>query len=125
MTSDISCPQETKPIYEAKYDYVMMIEDEMMRRPKTKNFAVYANSGSYLGRIKWYANWRQYCFFPSEESVFSKGCMNDINDFITKQMVKQKKASKTIGEKRCPNSSTGKHFVIANGRCIKCMEFVE
>jgi hypothetical protein len=35
-----------------------------------------------LGEVKWYAPWRQYCFFPNDFTVFSKGCMEDINNFI-------------------------------------------
>ena len=75
--------------YAGEYEYVFMIEDELAKTPKTKNFAVYTQGEkcTYLGRIKWFFRWRQYCFFPENDCVFSKGCMNDINDFITKQML--------------------------------------
>ena len=44
------------------------------------------SSGDDLGEVRWYAPWRQYCFFPFTNTVFSKGCMEDINTFITKLM---------------------------------------
>ena len=44
-----------------------------------------------LGFIKWYGAWRQYCFFPLNSTIFSSGCMKDINDFINKIMEERKK----------------------------------
>ncbi len=41
------------------------------------------NSNAELGIIKWYSAWRQYCFFPSSDTVFSEGCLVDIRRFIT------------------------------------------
>lgn len=43
-------------------------------------------SGDILGRIKWYGPWRQYCFFPTAQTVFNNGCMKDIIDFIDNLM---------------------------------------
>ena len=36
-----------------------------------------------LGFIKWYGPWRQYCFMPCPDTVFSGGCLTDIDDFLT------------------------------------------
>lgn len=53
------------------------------QKPKTSIFSVdNNNSGIRLGIIKWFSSWRQYCFFPTEETVFSQGCMKEIQDFI-------------------------------------------
>jgi hypothetical protein len=35
-----------------------------------------------LGEIKWFGGWRQYCFFPTCQAVYSAGCLKDIADFI-------------------------------------------
>lgn len=35
-----------------------------------------------LGEVKWYPAWRQYCYFPTDEGVYSRGCLENINDFI-------------------------------------------
>jgi hypothetical protein len=42
------------------------------------------NSGYVIGIIKWRSSWRQYCFFPYPSCLFSKGCLEDIIDFMEK-----------------------------------------
>jgi len=61
-------------------------------KPKTGVFGVYSlSSGEELGRIFWYASWRQYCFFPTSETVWSRGCLHQIQDFMNKLMEERKK----------------------------------
>lgn len=61
-------------------------------KTKTAVYRVVSKSDRFvLGTIKWWGSWRQYCFFPNEETVFSKGCMNDLSDFIEKLMEHRKK----------------------------------
>ena len=36
-----------------------------------------ASNGSRLGTIKWFAQWRQYCFWP-EPAIFNPGCLESI-----------------------------------------------
>ena len=56
-------------------------------RPKTNIYGVFSkSSGDRLGIIKWYASWRQYCFFPELDTVWSKGCLNEVNYLIEKFM---------------------------------------
>lgn len=72
-----------------EYKYISMskIED----KPKTQVYEVQnIHSGDPIGQVKWFANWRQYCFFPEPECVFSKGCMDDINKFIGDLMQERK-----------------------------------
>lgn len=38
--------------------------------------------GEELGIIKWHPSWRQYCYFPMIQAVYSAGCLDDIADFI-------------------------------------------
>ncbi len=71
-------------ILENDYKYVTMIKTE--DKPKTSVFDVYTKRKDILGEIKWFAQWRQYCFFPEDDCVFSKGCMSDINNFIEQLM---------------------------------------
>lgn len=60
-------------------------------KPRTDVYEVRAKSDDFiLGTIKWYAPWRQYCFFPTEDKVFSKGCLNQVNEFIDKLMEERK-----------------------------------
>ena len=61
-------------------------------KPKTDVYAVISRSdGSTLGRISWWAQWRQYVFEPIMKTVWSRGCMQQINDFIEKLMEARKK----------------------------------
>lgn len=47
--------------------------------------------GSVLGTISWYGAWRQYTFFPYEDTVFNPDCMREISGFIDQQMKARKK----------------------------------
>ena len=61
-------------------------------KPKTSVFDIInIKSGLRLGIIKWYGPWRQYCFFPYEETIFNMDCMQYIIDFIKELMEKRKK----------------------------------
>ena len=53
------------------------------QKKKTSIYAVRnIKSQSIIGWIKWYGAWRQYCFFPEPETIYSDGCLKDIIDFI-------------------------------------------
>lgn len=61
------------------------------QKPKTTVWDILnKNSGDRIGQVRWYANWRQYCFLPDEECVFSVGCLQDIIMFIQTEMSKRK-----------------------------------
>lgn len=61
-------------------------------KTKTGMWKCLNNRGdSLLGFIKWYPSWRQYCYFTMEqEAVYSKGCLEDIIDFINQLNAKRK-----------------------------------
>ncbi len=63
---------------------------EFRRLPSKRKTSVWSvcatRSGKALGVVQWFTGWRQYCFMPLEDTVFSKGCMEDINDFISQLM---------------------------------------
>ncbi len=61
--------------------------DIIAEKPKTMVWAVRnISSQVIIGYIKWYPAWRQYCFFPEADTIFSVGCLNDINKFIINKM---------------------------------------
>lgn len=35
-----------------------------------------------IGEIRYYPQWRQYCFFPFLSTVWNNTCLNDVNDFL-------------------------------------------
>lgn len=72
-----------------KYKYINFKLTE--KKPKTNVYQCLNNkSGIELGIIKWYPSWRQYCYLPSCPAVYSKGCMDDIGEFIDKIMKEHK-----------------------------------
>lgn len=74
-----------------RYQYIFFFR--VAQKPKTSVWSCMNNkSGATLGHIKWYAPWRQYCFFPAGETVFNAGCLDDINDFI-KQLMELRKGA--------------------------------
>ena len=69
-----------------QYKYIHFDEVDAGDR-KTKVWECINNSwDDVLGEIKWYAPWRQYCYFPMDETIFNVRCLKDIADFIQKAM---------------------------------------
>lgn len=64
-----------------KYFYFELARPIDLKK-KTQTWFCVSNHNDCLGIVKWFPRWRQYCFFPEEETVFSTGCLNDAVDFI-------------------------------------------
>ncbi len=55
----------------------------VQQKPKTSIYAVRnIKSQDIIGWIKWYPQWRQYCFFPEPNCIFSVDCLECIIKFI-------------------------------------------
>ena len=68
---------------EIKTQYKYIHFEKIADKPMTSVWSCRNNTGDYeIGIVKWNPGWRQYCFFPSSDMVFSPGCMKDIIDFI-------------------------------------------
>jgi hypothetical protein len=66
-------------------------------KPKTLVWTVRnTNYGYVLGTIKWFWRWRQYCFFPSLDVIFSANCLQEIINFI--KTLRQKAKPQVLGE---------------------------
>lgn len=64
-----------------RYQYIHFIKTGQLA--KTSVYTCRNNaSGEGLGQIRWYGPWRQYCFFPTVQVVFSAGCLADIQHFL-------------------------------------------
>lgn len=66
----------------------------ILTEEKPKTFVWDVCTKTYLdtiGEIRWYAQWRQYCFFPEYDCVFSGGCLREIVNFMDEQMEGRKK----------------------------------
>ncbi len=80
-----------------KYKFIHF--EQLESNTKTSVWNCNPNSGGYpLGMIKWYGPWRQYCFNPVAHTVFNKGCLEDINDFITQLMDARKKPKENFAD---------------------------
>ena len=54
-------------------------------KPKTNVYGIYSlENGGKLGEVYWYGPWRQYTFVPDYETVWHKGCLQDVIDFVDK-----------------------------------------
>jgi len=93
-----NCPRCGKKIERVQdYEYIMM--EKLVSPGKTGIWLVLNKSSqTKLGIIKWYGAWRQYCFYPEVEyqTIFSKGCLEDINSFIKMQMDERRKPCSTV-----------------------------
>lgn len=42
------------------------------------------HKGDLIGRLLYYKHWKQWCLFPAEATVWSDGCLQDIQSFMKK-----------------------------------------
>lgn len=75
-----------------EYEYFKVEKNkEASKGKKTDVYDIInSNSGGRLGQVRWYSEWRRYCFFPDSDTVFSKGCLEDVNTFINQLMEDRK-----------------------------------
>ncbi len=65
------------------------------KKPKTNVYGVCNKKTElYLGEIKWWGAWRQYCFFPESDTLYERKCLRAIVEFIDRLMEEQKKLQK-------------------------------
>ena len=74
-------------ITEGKYISFSKAEKQ---NPSTWTYTVQSNDGYPLGTIKWFASWRQYAFYPEQETVFEKTCLAEITEFCMILNTRQK-----------------------------------
>jgi len=76
-----------------KYEYISF--EQVSDTGKTTIWQCRNNNlGNHLGIIKWYGPWRQYCYFPTNQGIYSRGCMDDINGFMNQLMEARKVKAK-------------------------------
>jgi len=62
------------------------------KKPKTQVYGIFSlNDESLLGKIYWYAPWHQYVFDPWRNSIWNRGCLKQVMDFINELMDVRKK----------------------------------
>lgn len=78
-------------------DYLEFVLDDTPSKRITKKWEVLVGShasDTVLGVVKWYAQWRKYCFFPHAEwgviAVFEQRCLREIAAFIEHETEKRR-----------------------------------
>ena len=64
-----------------EYVYLAFVKVESTGKTE-KYMCLNKKSAGQLGEVKWYGAWRQYCYFPLAQAVYSSGCLTDISDFL-------------------------------------------
>jgi hypothetical protein len=73
-----------------KKHYISFVLIGKSKTGKTEIYKVISNMhGTGLGIIKWYPQWRQYCFFTEFRTIWSVGCLLDITAFLQKLNTKR------------------------------------
>ena len=76
---------------EQKTDGFLRFDRTQPAGRKTPVVYVFNNDdGSHLGHISWYGAWRQFCFFPSNNCVFHRGCLEGVNRQLVSLMAERK-----------------------------------
>lgn len=68
-----------------EYKYLRFVEHVQTgktRRWECRNI----KHNTSLGWIGWSGAWRQYVFNPEDQTMFSRGCLADIQDFMQQAM---------------------------------------
>lgn len=72
-----------------KYKYIRFIE--LISQTEKSIWSCRNNrSNEELGIVEWYPLWKRYCYFPKRQAVYSAGCLDDISDFIKREMEERK-----------------------------------
>lgn len=40
------------------------------------------SDGPEIGEVKWYAQWRKYCFYAAGYAIFEEVCLREIAEFV-------------------------------------------
>ena len=67
-----------------KYKYFSVVRLDREHGRKTDVFLIDAGNGEHLGRIAWYSHWRQFAFQPFTSTIWSTGCLKNVEDAIAK-----------------------------------------
>lgn len=71
--------------------WLVAVPDPSWKSAKTQKWLIGGRDHVVLGHIGWYARWRQYAFFPREDTVFDRECLRDIRRFLSAKMEERKR----------------------------------
>jgi hypothetical protein len=66
-----------------EFEYLRFVELPRKPERRTGNYSCQNRSSSQeLGKVMWHGPWRQYCYFPTVQAVYSAGCLRDMAEFL-------------------------------------------
>jgi hypothetical protein len=81
-----------KTIKETKY--LIFVDTNQPKTKKTKVIAILnIHHDDIIGEIRWFSRWRQYCFYPHNETIWNFDCLNSVNEVI-KELMNERKVVK-------------------------------
>jgi hypothetical protein len=67
------------------------------KQPETKKtkvvHVVNKHHDETLGEIRWFSKWRQYCFYPYDETIWNVDCLGSITGVIRGLMLERRMKS--------------------------------
>lgn len=102
-----------------EYEYIYF-EAQTSTGKTGRWFCKNKKSEAILGTVSWSGAWRQYCFYPFQNTVFSKGCLHDIQDFLTIVTDCHRTSKKINGidiivDNKVPDNEL---YLASNGKCV-------
>ena len=73
------------------YQFFTVQELPLMLGRKTHKYEVRSRHGDLLAMILWYGPWRQFVLSPTARTVWSSGCLADVQDAIEKIEAERKR----------------------------------
>jgi len=67
--------------------YLKFLDLEIPAGQKTPRFSVVTTGPIVLGQVRFYPQWRKFCFFPEELTLFDEACLKDIAEFCHNQNI--------------------------------------
>ena len=64
--------------------HLKFVRTKKPKNRKTNIYLVFNQNYDRLGKVKWHGAFRQYVFYPECDTMFSKGCLELINNFLDK-----------------------------------------
>jgi hypothetical protein len=73
-------------------EYLRFIDKEVKLKTKIIGI-VNIHHDEEIGEIKWFGKWRQYCFYPSDNTIWNRNYLEDVYGVIVGLMEERKKKS--------------------------------
>jgi hypothetical protein len=74
----------------AQTEYLDFVDASTPGAKTRRIWVMSRSSGVRLGSIRWKGTWRQYVLFPEPDTVWNRGCLEDVNERIGALMAERR-----------------------------------